>query len=240
MKNKESLQESDFPAVEKSFALQTVFWSLLGSKLGLEITEKTLFTVNKHTQTFIIMISTCFLSGGQFSFPEETTMQLLVYFTLCSVRSALDCEQDLLQKRSKYELNIIRLRIPDGSALGSSFSQTCLEYLYEQVSRRHPDHMSTPLQLDTFDVQGHLYSELLLNIRAPYSVRLNLHLIVVKGFVCLCDESATNGQINLTRNRKPGSWSWWPGQHIQGKFGVSPNSQRGVVAIWADHPQRGG
>lgn len=48
-KNKD-LQESHFPVVEKSFVSQTVVWSLLGSKLGLEIIENTLFTVRKHTQ----------------------------------------------------------------------------------------------------------------------------------------------------------------------------------------------
>ena len=61
MRKRESLQECDFAAVEKSFAWQTDVWSSLGSKLELEITEELMFTV-KNTQLLIIMMSVLFFS----------------------------------------------------------------------------------------------------------------------------------------------------------------------------------
>lgn len=104
---------------------------------------------------------------------EEITMQLLVYFTLCSVRSTLHCEQDLPQKRSKYVLNIIRLYIPDGSSSRCAWNTgsrcpggtliTC-PYHFSWI-------LSMPRSTST--------------LRLCWISQLNLRLMVVKGFVSL-------------------------------------------------------
>ena len=88
------LQGCDFPVVEKSFALQTVAWSSLGSKLWLDTVEESLFSVHEHTQKTELMTVISKIRN-QFSFPDQEAdikrhndMQCLIFLSLfCRVNT---------------------------------------------------------------------------------------------------------------------------------------------------------